>query len=112
MRLHRAEDAKKKEHQQRCHQAKLLREAEEASFLQRVRDSRAFILQESDRMVGNESEDNHKDLSAGAQSSMLQLTFPSFRNETIGKRLESKPSDRDLRGRRLPRSPHHPTLTY
>lgn len=94
MKLHRIEDAKKKEHQQLCHHAKLLREADEAEFLQKVRDSRAFVLQESDRMdySGHEKEFSPVDLSSGAQSSMLQLTFPSFRNEKIGKRSESGPN--------------------
>ena len=106
MKQHRLEDSKKKEKQILCQEIKKVRESDEEIFLSKLRESRAFILNDTDPMEvrllrSNElmKGDNRRalvdamDLSRGIDSAVFGATFPSFRSDyTIARRSTSRPS--------------------
>lgn len=108
MKQHREEDSKKKEKQILCKEMKKMREADEVIFLSKLRESRAFILNDADPMEvrlthtldkransgGAVGVDNlihpddeggaitdAMDLSRGINSAVFGTTFPSFRSD-------------------------------
>ena len=97
MKIHRAEDDKKKEKQLQCQEAKKIRDAKEAEFLSKVRESRSFIMNDNEKVevmlpspqsVG--SVKTKSDLTEGISSSVLQTTFPSFRTDQVIARPKSQ----------------------
>ena len=116
MKQHRMEDSKKKEKQILCKEMKKVREADEVIFLSKLRESRAFILNDDDPMevrlthsmdkkassggsgvvgMAKSAEGsalmNAMDLSRGIDSAVLGTTFPSFRiDHTIASDSKSR----------------------